>query len=126
MAQILLIDDDDMVRLTLVRGLERAGHSVTAAPDGTDGVTAFFDGGFDAVVTDILMPEQEGIETLRRIRAMDGDVPIIAISGGGAQVGTGYLDMASKLGADATLDKPVSADSLNATLKRFLGTGAAG
>jgi CheY-like chemotaxis protein len=106
MARILLVDDDDQLRTVLALVLERAGHTVTAAPDGARGLAAYRAAPADLVVTDLVMPEKEGIETIMELRAEFPDVRVIAISGGGRHLGTDYLQLASRLGAKRVLSKP--------------------
>jgi len=112
-ARILLIDDDDLVRSSVETHLLRGGHEVTAAADGREGIRLFGDGGFDLVLTDIIMPEVEGIETVQRIRRLDAEVPIIAMTGGPTRtvrgetdLGSDYLRMATALGATTAIRKP--------------------
>jgi CheY-like chemotaxis protein len=122
MARILIIDDDPTIR-TLVAGiLEARGHSVVTAADGQAGVAAFGGETMDLVVTDIVMPQQEGITTIGAIRRLHRTVPILAISGS-STVGRygGYLDAASVMGANATLAKPLVAEALIEAVERLLG-----
>jgi CheY-like chemotaxis protein len=84
MAKILVIDDDFIVRMTIVRLLEEAGHYVPAAKDGPRGMAMFRAGRPDLVITDMIMPEQEGIQTITQMRKTRPDAKIIAISGGAA------------------------------------------
>jgi two-component system, chemotaxis family, chemotaxis protein CheY len=125
MATILVIDDDAALRRVLRRMLG-ADHDVVEAADGAAGIARFAEHGPRLVITDILMPKKEGIETIREIRRLAPEVKILAISGGG--IGTPhYLDMAGKLGADVTLMKPFSAADLRATVRALLtGTRAVG
>jgi len=122
MANILLIDDDASVRVMLGRSLERAGHCVTGAADGTEGLRAFRDASYDAIVTDIIMPGIEGIATIRAFRAEDGAIPIIAMTGG-SDASARLLEPATQFGATATLTKPFSAKDLVALITRLLPNG---
>jgi len=106
MARVLLIDDEDMVRQTLGMALKRAGHDVVLAADGTEGVQLLGLHGADVVITDIIMPNKEGIETIAEIRVAHPQVPIIAISGGGRTSNFQFLDLARRLGAGHVLRKP--------------------
>src|SRR5258708_9058818 len=99
MAKILVIDDDAIVRRTLAAVLEDGGHDVVCADDGLRGMDAFRIQQPDLVVTDIIMPEQEGIQTITEMRKERPDARIIAMSGGGRIVNTGFLKMAKDLGA---------------------------
>src|SRR3990172_11204918 len=115
-ARILVIDDDDEVRETLCNILRSAGFEATVARNGKEGVRLFDAVGADAVVTDVIMPEMEGIETIRELRLRRAGVKIVAISGGGRTGVADYLALAKKFGADATLSKPFSRDELLAAL----------
>ena len=115
MARIIVIDDNDAVRLTMRRALERAGHQVFEASDGEAGLKLLAETGAPLVITDIFMPGQDGIVTVRRIRKEFAGVKVIAVSGGDA---TGRMDLrrdAELLGAARTLRKPFApADLLRA------------
>lgn len=110
--KILVIDDDDMVRDSLALLLRDQGYDVFTASDGYRGMAVFASARPDMVVTDILMPDQEGIETIRRIRSERPDIKIIAMSGGGRIIDIDVLDMARKLGADDVLAKPFDPEQL--------------
>lgn len=114
----LVIDDDDLVRATIVSILESAGYAVIQAEDGQRGLQLFQLHAVDLVVTDILMPTKEGIETIAAIRQQDRAVRIIAISGGGAIGAASVLDAAQHLGADAVLSKPFSKAALLAKVAK--------
>lgn len=103
--RILVIDDDDLVRESIKLGLELADYQVAQANDGAVGLKIAVQGAFDLVITDILMPNKEGIETIQELRRKKPALKIIAISGGDRRGGS-FLDMAEKLGADKTLRKP--------------------
>lgn len=119
MATILLIDDDPQVRRTLARMLSRS-HLLIEAADGFEGVRLFTQHRPDLVITDILMPNKEGIETIMELRRLSPGVKILAISGGGYRVKTDFLSMAEELGADATLQKPIELADLLAAVDRLL------
>lgn len=124
MARILVIDDEELIRETIRMKLEQVGHEVIEAADGIEGLLALEEGPFDLVVTDIIMPEQEGIETIRKIRNRDPQVGIIAISGGGRGHNYQFLDIAKKLGANGALPKPFTGPQLlglvESTLRRIV------
>lgn len=123
MSAILVIDDDSAVREVIREILAQEGHAVTIAENGREAVRRLADASFDLVITDLIMPEQEGIETITEIRQRDGDIPILAISGGG-RLGPGdYLETARYMGADATLAKPFGRQELLAVIKRLLSGG---
>ena len=106
MAKVLIIDDDALIRRLIARTLVGAGHEVIEAMDGEEGLKLFRAEQPSLVVTDILMPGQEGITTILALRQEQPKIAIIAISGGGQGYGMNYLDYARKLGADAALPKP--------------------
>jgi len=106
MARILVIDDDDTVRLSVRLALEDADHLVEDAADGEKGVAMFRENPADLVVTDIFMPEKEGLETIDEIKRLRPDTKIIAISGGGRMDPEDYLSIAKSVGADHSLLKP--------------------
>jgi DNA-binding response OmpR family regulator len=120
MARILVIEDEEQMRRLLRSALERSGHEVTEAQDGLAGVAAFRQSPTDLVISDILMPEQEGIQTIMELRRDFPEVKIIAISGGGSVGPQTYLAMARELGADATLTKPFSLTELSEAIESLL------
>ena len=120
MSNILLVDDDDLVRDSLAIALEDAGHQVVAATNGDEGLKALARETFDLVVLDMLMPEREGIETIREIRKTNLSIPVLAISGGDKTGWSDYLRMASVLGANDTLAKPFTASELVLRVDRLL------
>ena len=83
MARILIIDDEPNMRSMLRRMLHKAGHQVSEAGDGAEGIDSYERDPPDLVITDILMPKKEGIETIIALHRADPDLPVIAISGGG-------------------------------------------
>ena len=112
MQTILVIDDDPIVRSTIARILERRSYRVLTAENGVKGLRLFADERPDLVITDIIMPEMEGIGTLLEMRRERPDAKVIAISGGGRLGNTDFLDMAKKLGACAVIEKPFDAHEL--------------
>jgi CheY-like chemotaxis protein len=113
----LLIDDDTLLRSTVRQFLERAGHSVSEARDGRAGVASLRAHPADVVVTDIIMPDQEGMETISQIVEFYPDVPIIAVSGGSEKGMGSYLETAKALGCFATLKKPFTRQDLLAAVE---------
>ena len=109
--RVLLIDDEPALRQVIRRMLESAGHQVVEAQNGRTGLQTFQAAPFDAVVTDIIMPEQEGVETIAEMRKVNKSVRIVAISGGGIKR-LDVLGLARRLGADATLPKPFRKEDL--------------
>jgi CheY-like chemotaxis protein len=112
MATILVIDDEAGMRRLVARILAGAGHRVVEAEDGFIAVDKFRRETPDIIVVDILMPDRDGIETIQKIRAIRGDVGIIAISGGGVVEPSFYLDLAEKFGAHRHLAKPFKSKEL--------------
>ena len=106
MARILVIDDDAQMRNMLRQMLESEGHTAAVAENGKEGLLQMRTHPFDLVITDLIMPEKEGIETIQELRKSYPDLKIIAISGGGRYGQLEYLPVAKKLGADSTLAKP--------------------
>jgi DNA-binding response OmpR family regulator len=95
-----------MMRSTMTRILDRAGFAVIAAANGVQGLAAFRRERIVLVITDLIMPEREGIETIRQILAESPTMKIIAISGGGRNGTADFLEMARELGASEILRKP--------------------
>jgi CheY-like chemotaxis protein len=118
--KILVIDDDNLVRDTLVRILVRAGYEAIPAKDGREGITQFRKDPPDLILTDVIMPDQDGIETIVELRQLAPALPIIAISGGGRAKAMQFLDAAHKLGADKVLSKPVKQADLLAAIHELL------
>ena len=119
MPRILVIDDDEQVRLLLRQMLELEGYSVTEAADGRVGMASWREEPADLLLTDILMPEQDGIETIREVRQGWPDAKIIAFTGGGKK-GMNFLPTAQKLGAQRTLEKPLDRQTLLAAVREVL------
>lgn len=104
----IIIDDDQAVRFILRNALEKEGWLVDEANDGLAAERLFESNSYDLMVTDIIMPDKEGLETIMQIKNSRPDVKVIAISGGGSVIGAaGCLNLARKLGADRTLMKPI-------------------
>src|SRR2546422_8708265 len=120
MGRIIVIDDNDAARGTMRRVLEKAGHDVLEASDGEAGLKLLAETGVTLVITDIFMPGQDGIVTLRRIKKEFPGGRVIAVSGGGA---TGRIDLrkdAELLGAARTLREPVAPAELRRAVDRTL------
>lgn len=118
--RILLIDDDPMVRDTVHRVMRWHGFEVVVAQDGVRGMEALWQYNPVLVLTDIIMPHKQGISVLAEIKRERPDVKVVVISGGGGIGNTDCLDMAAKLGADATIAKPFDGDELLEILDRLL------
>jgi len=120
MAHILVIDDNPEFREILRAHLEGHSHRVTLAENGDRGLAVLDGGGIDMVLTDILMPQRDGVEVLRAAKKRWPDLPVIAISGGGWIGASELLSMAERLGADQVLQKPVRRDDLIAAVDSAL------
>jgi DNA-binding NtrC family response regulator len=106
MARVLIIDDEDGMRTILRRALEHAGHSVIEASNGLEGLKRISQETIDIVVTDLLMPELDGIELIFNLRKSRPNLRVIAISGGGQLPPDSYLKIAQRGGARRILIKP--------------------
>jgi DNA-binding response OmpR family regulator len=120
MKRILVIEDDNQMRLFLESMLAKAGYLVTTAPDGLAGVQSFRQQPADLIITDLLMPEKEGLETIADLRAEYSGIKIIAISGGSRLTQADFLAVAQMLGADRTLAKPFSRQELLEAVRALL------
>lgn len=118
--RILVIDDDELVRDTICNFLLASGYEVESAEDGDQGLKLLEANPPDLVVTDILMPGKEGMETIMEIRRGGNDVKIVAISGQNWHKDISYLDLAKQLGANATLPKPFSRTELLTVIEELL------
>jgi DNA-binding NtrC family response regulator len=123
MTKILVIDDDVIVRETIIQILEDRGYEVISAEDGKRGVASFISEKPDLVITDIIMPEKEGIQTITEIRRERPDAKVIAISGGGRIGNTDFLKIAQKLGASDVIAKPFDPDDFLNRVSRCLNGG---
>lgn len=112
MARILIIEDDEHVALVLKLGLASVPHEVITAGNGREGLAALQDKAFDLVITDIIMPEMEGLEMITKLRKSYPEISVIAISGGGRVDSQDYLKMAKALGASRVFAKPVEIEAL--------------
>jgi CheY-like chemotaxis protein len=106
MVRLLIIDDDVEFRTTLRELFEEQGYAVVEASNGREGLQCYLTSRADVVLLDLLMPEHEGMETIRALRQVDPQVQIIAMSGGGQTGRMDFLHAARVLGAQRTLRKP--------------------
>ena len=120
MATVLVIDDDEMVRTMLLRTLRRGGHTAVGARDGAEGIALFKENATDVVITDIFMPNQEGLATIMELRRSFPAIRIIAISGGGARASLDVLPVAEALGARRTLRKPFTPAEVMEVVRQVL------
>lgn len=107
MAKILVIDDEPSILLMIKKMLEKAGHEVDMALNGREGMELFEENKPDLLITDIIMPEKEGLETIFELRRKYPELKIIAISGGGRIGPEEYLPGAKLLGANMVFQKPL-------------------
>ncbi|WP_298722215.1 response regulator [uncultured Ferrovibrio sp.] len=121
MARILLVDDEPLLRETLKTALHAAGYTVALAPNGDAALKLLATEAFDVIVTDVLMPETDGLEMIMRIRKQAKDVRIIAISGGGRTRNMDMLEFAKSFGADTVMAKPFLPKQLIETIKNLMG-----
>jgi DNA-binding response OmpR family regulator len=119
-AAVLAIDDDPALLHSLVSVLESYGIAIATARDGLEGLDTFRRIAPAVVLTDILMPEQDGIGTIMAMRRERPGVKIIAMSGGGRVGKSDFLAIAKKLGADSVVHKPFDVDELVATIRGHL------
>ncbi|MDY0361267.1 MAG: response regulator [Desulforegulaceae bacterium] len=122
MAQkILIIEDDSDLRQVLKIMLEQENYIVSQAENGLSGLKKFKNDSFDLVITDIIMPEKEGLETIFELKKINPSVKIIAISGGGRIAAEEYLLMAKNFGVSTVLSKPFKKDAFLFSVKEALG-----
>lgn len=121
MPKILLIDDDEMLRRVLSKALGYAGHTVIQAADGQQGMDLARVTGIDIVITDLVMPVREGVETILQLRREQPTLPIIAISGDGSNSKL-YLEIAARIGAKRILPKPFTPPELLQLIDTVLGS----
>ena len=112
MASLLLIDDDEPLRTVTAEVLRSAGHTVHEAPDGKSGLKLCRAGAYDLIITDMMMPEMDGVELMVGLQHTAPRPRVIAISGGSRFSNPVYLPMAKKLGAQRVLQKPFRPEEL--------------
>jgi len=118
--KILIIEDDALLRRGLANVVGRLGCCVLEADNGIEGMKLFRRESPDVIITDILMPEKEGLETIREMRKENPAVRIIAISAGSPMYKMQFLELAEKFGASYTFNKPVSPDELISAVRTLL------
>mgnify|MGYP001766746739 CR=1 FL=1 len=109
---ILVIDDDKLMRLALAKILAASGYNVAQAANGDEGLRLYRSHRFDLVITDLIMPDKEGIQIIRELRKEDSGIRIIAMSAGGRGGATDYLKWARLMGAKQCLRKPIKREEL--------------
>ena len=120
MARILVIDDDELVLDMLYESLTLEGYDVLKASNGQQGLKLYREEPVDLIITDLIMPEKEGIETIIELRQDFPDVKIIAISGGGRIGKKDYLHMAKIFGVQRTFKKPVAREQLLDAIRELI------
>jgi CheY-like chemotaxis protein len=116
----MIVDDDETFRRTLGETLARAGYAVSAAENGSDALRLHQQETFDLIITDLIMPEKDGFETIIELRRRQPDLKIIAISGGGRVDADDYLPIAQHLGAARALEKPFTSDEIHEAVASLL------
>jgi CheY-like chemotaxis protein len=117
MARVLVVDDSAGLREIMSIGLRASGHDVAEAPDGRRALELQRAQAYEVIVTDLFMPEMDGIETIQSLRQEFPDVAIVAISGVPTKTGADFLEVAEKLGADRVLRKPFTIPELVAAVE---------
>ena len=120
MPRILVIDDEQYILLMLKKMLERAGFDVDIAINGEEGLRYYHKYPADLIITDIVMPEKEGLETIRELKSHNPDIKIIAISGGGRVDSKEYLESARLFGAKQVFSKPFKQAELLKAVQEML------
>ena len=120
MAKIMLIEDNEIVCHALAVFLREEGHDVTEFTDSSLSIALMGEVAPDLIITDIIMPEVDGIELITFVKQSRLPIPVIAISGGGRIAGEEYLDLAAAVGAEATLAKPFGESALLESVREVL------
>lgn len=120
MTHILVIEDDPLIQIVYQQWLERAGYQVSLASEGGEALKRFKQLSPDLVITDLIMPGMEGIETIIELRKLQPSLKIVAVSGGGLMAPNGYLLLAGSVGANRTLIKPVERHVLLDAVKELI------
>lgn len=120
MKKILIIDDEPHILLMLKKMLEKVGYEVDLASNGNEGLALFGKNRADLVITDIIMPEKEGLETIRAMRRESPNLKIIAMSGGGKVSADNYLNIASIFGASKVLEKPFTQQEMVSAVQELM------
>lgn len=124
-SRILIVDDDDGLRTALRRALEREGHEVVEASNGRHALDRLKETPVNLVITDIIMPESEGIELALILHKTQPELPVIAISGGGNWTPEFHLSIARKAGALHAFEKPFAVEDLLKKVSDLLATPGA-
>jgi two-component system, chemotaxis family, chemotaxis protein CheY len=121
MAHVLVVDDEGQMRKLIRLVMEQEGHTVVEAPNGKKAIQHLQEAEIDLVISDIVMPDMDGLELIRGIRRNHPGIKILAISGAGKEGPGLYLNMAEHFGADEILMKPFSPDQLIKKVSAVLG-----
>jgi len=125
MKSILLVDDDDLSRGAVQKMLERAGYIVSSTGDGRSALEQYRSNPTSLVITDLIMPDIDGLEVIQELRRINPSVRVLAISGGGRVEAEEYLSVARKFGAVEVLSKPFTGQELKKAVEAALGETAA-
>ncbi|PID29803.1 MAG: response regulator [Candidatus Cloacimonadota bacterium] len=120
MEKILVIDDEEPIRMLIKAILEKAGYEVDLAKNGIIALEKINNNHYCVIILDLLMPEKEGLETIREMLKMKPEIKIIAISGGGSNGDLDFLSIAKLFGAKSTLNKPFNKAKLLDTLQEVI------
>ena len=120
MKKILVIDDEPHILLMLKKMLERVGYEIDLAANGNEGLELFKKTPSDLVITDIIMPEKEGLETIRAMKRVSPELKIIAMSGGGKISADNYLEIAKIFGASKVIEKPFTQQDMVSAVNELL------
>ena len=120
MPTVLIVDDDDSLRDSLRRNLQKAGYQVVEANEGRQGLKQLESMSVDLILLDIFMPGKEGLETIAELRRLHPGIRVIAMSGGGSKGDLDVLKVAKLFGARRTLTKPFSREQLLEAVEREL------
>jgi CheY-like chemotaxis protein len=118
---ILLVDDDDLFRTMLAKKLAKFGYETLELRSGKDALTKYEQGHIDLLLTDLVMPEKEGLETIMELKSKYPQAVVVAMSGGGRGSAENYLELAKALGANHVLTKPFSDEDLKKTIQEAIG-----
>ncbi|MCJ7594452.1 MAG: response regulator [Desulfobacterales bacterium] len=121
MARILVIDDEEQIRTMLRQVLQDAGYEVDDASNGVEGIKRYNENPADLIITDMIMPRKEGMETILDLRLDYPSVKVIAISGGGRLGPQPYLEIAEGLGAVRVFTKPFRIEDLLMAIRNLIG-----
>ena len=120
MGKVLIIDDEPYILLMLKKMLEKAGYEVDLASNGKEGMELFEQHSADLVITDIIMPDKEGLEIILEMKKQRPDLKIIAISGGGRISPESYLECATHFGAARVFQKPFKQKELVSAVNELI------